>query len=109
MHAPSGNRVAIVAAESVVVRIRQIKPAQMSVTVDANIANLDRVRPHVADQSRPHQKSIAIEFAAGPIVVVKRARLNCVALLNKVLKARKNLSENIILAHLNRKLSRASK
>jgi hypothetical protein len=31
------------------------------------------------------------------------------ALLNKVPKASKNLSENIVLAHLNRRLSQASK
>src|SRR2546423_11876544 len=68
----------------------------MTIAVDADVANLDRVRPHVADQSRAHQKSVAIEFAAVPIVVVKRTGLNRVTLLDEVLS--KNIRNvNILL------------
>src|ERR1044072_4863810 len=54
------------------------------------------MRSHVTDQSRPHQKSVAIEFAAVPIVVVERAGLNRVALLDKVLPT-KIRNVNILL------------
>ncbi len=57
----------------------------MPVTVDADIANLDGVRPHVANQCGTHQKSVAIEFVAAAIVVVKRARLDRVTLPDEVL------------------------
>src|SRR6185436_2681136 len=69
----SGNRVAIVAAECVVVRVGQIQTAEMSVAIDSQIADLDGVRPHVANQCGPHQKPIAIKFAAATIVVVEHA------------------------------------
>ena len=57
----------------------------MSVAADAKVTNLDRMRPHVANQSRTHQKSIAIKFDAAPIVVVMKTSLNRVALANEVL------------------------
>src|SRR6266550_1074560 len=85
MDAASRNWIAIVTAESIVIRVRQVQTAQMPVTIYSEVPNFDRVRPHVAYQSGSHQESIAIKFAAGPIVVVKRAGLNRVALLNKVL------------------------
>src|SRR5436305_15050041 len=96
MHRPSRDRILIVAPEHVVIRISQIDPAEVTIAVDADVTNLDRVRPHVANQGGPHQKSVAIEFAAAPIVVVKRAGLNCVALPNKVLS--KNIRNvNVLL------------
>src|SRR2546423_14145336 len=63
-HRPSGNRISIVTAKAVVVRVRQIQSSQVTIAIDSNVANLDSVRPHVANQRRPHQKSIPIEFAA---------------------------------------------
>ena len=68
----------------------------MAIAIDADVADPDRVRPHVANQSRPHQKSVAIEFAAAAIVVVERARLNRVTLLEEILP--KNIRDvNILL------------
>src|SRR3989442_3901262 len=96
VHRLSRDRILIVAAKNVVIAIRQIQPAEMTIAVNADVANVDRVRPHVADQSRPHQKSVAIEFAAVPIVVVKRARLNRVTLLDEVL-AKNIRNVNILL------------
>src|SRR3977135_321825 len=75
--------------------MRQGQTPQVSITINAQIADLNRVRPHVANQSGPDQKSIAIEFAAGAVVVVKRAGLNCVTLLNKVLS--KNIRDIDVL------------
>src|SRR5216684_2954208 len=40
---------------------------------------------HVADQRGTNEETVAIKLAAGPVVVVKRTGLNCVALLNEIL------------------------
>src|SRR6202521_2210396 len=85
VHRATSDRITIVATEGVVIRVRQVEPAEMPVTVDPYIGNLDGVRPHVANQCRPHQKPVPIEFVAAAIVVVERARLNRVALLDEVL------------------------
>src|ERR1051325_4100209 len=57
----------------------------MSVAVDANVSNFDRVGPDIANQSGSHEKSIAVVLNPATIIVVKRTRLNCVALANKIL------------------------
>src|SRR5439155_21036964 len=69
------------------------------VAIDANVADLDRVRTHVANQRRPHQKAIPIEFAAAAIIVVERAVLNRITLLDEVL-AEKVRDVNILVSQI---------
>src|SRR5215216_1329343 len=57
----------------------------MPITAKPQIANLDRVRPDIADQRRSHQKTVAIEFNAASIVVVVKASLDRVTLANEIL------------------------
>src|SRR6266852_4367465 len=96
MDRPSGDRISIVATKHIVVTVRQIQAAEMAIAIDADIANLDRVRPHVPNQCRPHQKSVAIEFTAASIVVIKHAGLKRVALLDEILS--KNVRDvNVLL------------
>ena len=94
MNGASGNRISIVAAERVIVTVGQVQTAEMTITINADVTNFDPMRPHVPDQRGPHQKSIAIEFATGAIVVVKRARLYRVAFPDEI------LSKNIRNVHV---------
>src|SRR5690349_12683350 len=97
MNWPASNRILIVAAECVVVAVRQIQTTDMSVAVDAEVTNFDCVWSHVTNQRRPHKKTIPIEFPAASIVVIKHARLNRVALLDEVLP--KNIRHvNVLLS-----------
>src|SRR5215468_1533306 len=57
----------------------------MPVAIDADVSNFDRVRPDIANQSWPHEKTVAVVLNSAPIIVVERACLNCVALPNEVL------------------------
>ena len=57
----------------------------MAIATDAKITNLDRVWPDIANQRRPHQKTVAIKFDTASIVVVMKTSLNRVALANEVL------------------------
>src|SRR5436190_2427365 len=57
----------------------------MSVAVNSHITNLERVRTHVADQSRPHEKLVAIKFTAATIVVIKSTGLNRIAFADEIL------------------------
>src|ERR1051325_6882186 len=57
----------------------------MSIAVDADVSNLDRVRPDIANQSRPHEKTVAVVLNIAPIIVVKCTRLDRVALANEIL------------------------
>src|SRR2546423_12437383 len=68
-----------------VVRVREIQPAQMSITAYSQIPDLDRVRPDITNQRGPHQETVAIEFDATSIVVVMKTSLNGVAFANEVL------------------------
>src|SRR2546421_2616907 len=85
MDGPPRNRILIVAAKDVVITVRQIQPADVSIAVHADVPTFDSVRSYIANQRGPHQKTVAIEFAAAAIVVVKRAGLNRVALFDEVL------------------------
>ncbi len=57
----------------------------MTIATQSEVTDLDRVRPHVANQRRPHEKAVPIEFDTAPIVVVVKASLDRVALSNEVL------------------------
>src|ERR1051325_1029714 len=57
----------------------------MTITAKPQIANLDRVRPDVANQRRSHQKPVAIEFNAASIVVVVKTSLDRVTLAYEIL------------------------
>ena len=72
-------------SEGEVVTVRQVQTADVSITIDAYVADLHGMRPHVANQCRPHQKTVPIEFAAAAIVVVEHAGLNRVTLPDEVL------------------------
>src|SRR4029079_16681088 len=43
------------------------------------------MRPDVANRRGPHEKAVAIEFDAAPVVVVMKAALNRVALADEIL------------------------
>src|SRR5829696_5785418 len=71
----------------------------MTVAADTEITNLDRMWPDVADRRRPHEKAIAIELNAAPIIVVMKAALNRVCLANKILA--KDVGDvNILMARV---------
>src|ERR1700752_3145506 len=57
----------------------------MTITAKPQIANLDRMRPNIANQCRTYQKPIPVELDAASIVVVMKASLDRVALANKIL------------------------
>ena len=57
-----------VMSKSEVVGVRKIEPAEMTVATETKIGNLDRVWSNVANQRRSHQKTVAIEFNAAPVV-----------------------------------------
>src|SRR5829696_5299682 len=75
----------LVMSKREVVRVREVKPTQMPVATETEIPDLHRVRTHVADRRRPHQKTVAIKFHPTAIVVVMKAALNRVALANEIL------------------------
>src|SRR5207237_4314867 len=83
--ATRGDLISFVVAKGEKVGVRKIEPAKMSITAEAEISDLDRVRPHITDQRRSHQKTVPIKFDAASIVVVMKASLNRVALANEVL------------------------
>src|SRR6266850_641032 len=57
----------------------------MPVAVQPQVTDFDRVRANVANQSRTDQKTVAVIFHAAPVVVVKQASLDRIALANEVL------------------------
>src|SRR6185369_8631588 len=85
LHSLRRDRVVVVVAKREVVSVREIEPPQVSITTDAEIADLDRVWSNIAHQRRPHQKAVAIEFDAATIVVVVKTSLDRVALAKEIL------------------------
>src|SRR5690242_17265139 len=71
----------------------------MTVAAEPEITNLDRVRPDVANQCRPHEKTVAIEFNAASIVVVMKTALDRVALAHEVL-AKDAGDVNVLMARV---------
>jgi hypothetical protein len=57
----------------------------MSIAADAEVTNLDRMRPDIADRRGPNEKTVAIELYAASIVGVMKAALDRVALANEIL------------------------
>src|SRR5687767_15451758 len=96
MHWSSGNRIPIVTTKRVIVTVRQIQTAQMPITINADVADFDRVRPHIPNQRRARQKSVPVVLNTPTVVVVERAGLNRVTLADKVLP--KNVRDvNVLL------------
>ena len=60
LHSATRDRISLVVTKREVVSVRQIQSAQVSVAAEAKITNLDRMRPNIANQRRPNQKSVAI-------------------------------------------------
>ncbi len=77
--------VARVGAEREVVRVRQIDAAEVAVARQTEVADLDRVRPRVADDGRADFKAVAVVLDPRAVVVEVKARLRRVALREKVL------------------------
>src|ERR1044072_1713358 len=83
VHRPPRDRILIVPAKDVVITIGQIQPAEVTVAVHSEISNLKRMWSDVANQRRTHQKAVPIEFATAAIVVVERAGLDRITLLDE--------------------------
>src|SRR6185369_10191548 len=49
LHTSSGNRISLVVTKRIVVRMREIETAEMTIAANAQISDLDRVWPDVAD------------------------------------------------------------
>ena|SRR5947208_1571306 len=95
MNRPARNWILIVATERIVVTVCQIQPTDVSIAIHADITDFDGVWSHIANQGGSDEKTIAVEFAAAPIVVIVPAGLNRVALPDKILP--KNIRDVDIL------------
>src|SRR5216683_2552716 len=99
VNALAGNRVARVVTKRIVIGMRQVQSPDMSVTVESKIRHLDRMRSHIADQRRTHQKSIAVILDAAAIVVEMKTAFDRVTLANKVLA--KNVGDvNVLMSRV---------
>src|SRR5689334_23842108 len=65
--------------------MRKIEPSEMTIAAHAQITDFDRVWSNVADQRRPHQKTVAIEFHPTAIVVEVKTALDRVTLAHEIL------------------------
>src|SRR5882672_11674102 len=95
MNRPARNWILIVATERIVVTVGQIQAPNVSIAIHADITDFDGVWSHIANQRGSDEKTIAVEFAAAPIVVIEPAGLNRVTLPDKILP--KNIRDVDIL------------
>ena len=72
-------------SKSKIVGVTEIESTEMTIATNTQVTNLDRVGTNIADQSRAHQKTIAIKLNSTPVIVVMKATLDRVALAYEVL------------------------
>src|SRR6185503_9132224 len=65
--------------------MRQIQAPKVTVSTDAHVSDFNCVWRDIADQGRPHQKSVAIKFDAAPIIIEMKAALDGVTLAEEIL------------------------
>src|SRR2546425_4415160 len=75
--------------------MRQVKFADMTVTINADVSHLDRMLANVTNQRRTNQESVSIIMDAAPVIVIEGACLDRITLVDEVLA--KNIPDVNIL------------
>src|SRR5262249_11121061 len=82
---PASDRVVAIVAERLVERVSNVQPADVPVSIQAQVCGLDAVRSSIADERRPDRKAVLIEMYCGLIVVVQEAELRRIPFPYRVL------------------------
>src|SRR5256885_367101 len=65
--------------------MRQVKFADVPVTINPDVPHLDRMLANVTNQCRTHQESVPIIMDAAAVIVIEGARLDRISLVDEVL------------------------
>src|SRR5262249_15645858 len=72
---PASDRVVAIVAERLVERVSNVQPADVPVSIQAQVCGLDAVRSSIADERRPARKPFSSKCIVGLSLLYRK--LNC--------------------------------